>query len=133
MFEIWADKCVVAVYKEVLIELKRLRKEDKKGFKKVLERIEMLARRCFFNSPEQWKPLKGEICQKFGIWELKPKPYRLAFFEDSYRNRKCFVIYEIWRKEGKSKDRKLIEKICGEAQAIKEKWEYFKGQGGKNA
>jgi mRNA-degrading endonuclease RelE of RelBE toxin-antitoxin system len=133
MFELWEDECVVAVYKEVLIELKRLRKEDKKGFKKVLERIEMLAKRCFFNSPEQWKPLKGETCQKFGIWELKPKPYRLAFFEDSYENRKCFVIYKIWRKEGKRKDRKLIEKICSEAQAIKEKWEYFKGQGGKNA
>ena len=43
------------------------------------------------------------------------------------------MIYEIWRKEGKRKDRKIIEKICSEAQAIKEKWEYFKGQGGKNA
>ncbi|RTZ58944.1 MAG: hypothetical protein DSZ31_04800 [Gammaproteobacteria bacterium] len=133
MFDLFEEKCIVAVYEEVLNELKKIEKEDKRDFRKILKMIKMLAKRCFFNNPEQWKPLKGEICQMFGIWELKPKPYRLAFFKDFYRNKECFVIYEIWRKEGKRKDRKLIEKICSKAQTIKEKWIYFKEKGGENA
>jgi len=133
MFDLLEEECIVAVCKSVINELKKIKKEDKREFKKVLSMIEMLAKRCFFNNPEQWKPLKGKICQKYSIWELKPKPYRLAFFKDFYRNKECFVIYKIWRKEGKRRDRKLIEKICSEAQVIKEKWAYFKEKGGKDA
>jgi len=133
MFELIEEKCVVAVYRGVLNVLVKIKREDEKRFKKVFGKIEMLAKRCFFNKPEQWKVLKGETCRKFGVRELKPKPYRLAFFKDSYKAKECFIVYAVWRKEGKKKDRKLIEQICGKAQAIKEEWITFKEKEAKNA
>jgi len=126
MFEILEGVCIVVVFEKVLDDLKKIQQEDLKGFKKILAKLEILSKRCYFNSPEHWKPLEGEICRRFNVWELKPKPYRLAFFKDFYRNKQCFIVYEIWRKKGKSKDKQLIEKICRKAYVIKEQWNYFK-------
>ena len=83
---------------------------------------------CQFNKPEQWKPLRGTMCREYDIWELKPKPYRLAFFKDNFKGKNCFVVFAAWKKEGGKRDRELIGRICGEAPSIIELWNKFKRQ-----
>ncbi len=86
----------------------KLTKGDSKGSKKVLSWIERLAKRIP-SGEDKARPLKGEICQKYNIYELKPKPYRIAFvcLCDRY-----ILIGYIWKKRANTQDSKEIKKAC---------------------
>ena len=129
-FELIENTCVVAVYKGVVRKLEEIKGSDPKSFKKTLKQLQVLSIGCKFNKPEQWKPLKSKPCREFDIWELKPKPFRLAFFKDSCKGKKTFVVFAIWRKKGNREDNKRIEKVCREAALFIEKWQKFKGEAG---
>ncbi len=123
MFSVKEGKCVIALHKGVEEFIDGL---DEKARRKIFAKLKFLSEACQFNKPEQWRPLKGTMCRKYDIWELKPKPYRLAFFKDNFKGKTCFVVFAVWKKEGGKKDRELIERICGEAASVKEFWHRFK-------
>jgi len=125
-FEVIEDKCIAAVHRRVVEALIEIKRDDGKGFKRIMSKLQQLTKACHFNKPEQWKPLKGEHCRKFGIWELKPKPYRLAFFKDSCKGKEVFVFYAIWRKKETRENDREINKICREASLFIESWNRFK-------
>ena len=125
MFRIREGRCVVALYREVEEFIDGL---DPKARRKIFAKLKFLSEACQFNKPEQWKPLRGTMCREYDIWELKPKPYRLAFFKDNFKGKNCFVVFAAWKKEGGKRDRELIGRICGEAPSIIELWNKFKRQ-----
>ncbi|WP_461829529.1 hypothetical protein [Aquifex sp.] len=91
-----------------------LTKGDSEAQKKVVAHIKRLS----FNipsQPEKAKPLRGELCRKFSVWELKPKPFRVSFVKVGKR---CIVVGTIWRKKGHSRDSDEIEKACAEMAKI---------------
>ena len=79
---------------------------DKRAVKKVHNWILRLAY-SFPQGEDRVRPLKGKACK--GMWELKPKPYRVAFM--CLCDRYMLVGY-IWRKRANTRDSAEIEKAC---------------------
>ncbi len=105
---------VVWVWKGFDEKFKGVIKRDEKAQRKVVRWIKQLSF-GIPTQPEKAKPLKGENCKKFSVWELKPKPFRVSFAKVG---KKCIVIGTIWRKRGNSRDSEEIEKACELMEAI---------------
>lgn len=126
-FKIIEENEIVAIYLEVLEELGEIKKDDKDGYNRIMNMFLLLSRGMKFNKDEQWRPLKGRNCKKHKVWELKPKPYRVAFFKDNFKDKEVFVFFAIWRKKSNKEDKRAIEKACREVETIIKIWENFKG------
>ncbi len=100
-YEVWIWSGFDKVFKEVT-------KGDKQGAPKVSSWILRLAH-AFPQGEDKVKPLKGGSCKGKSIWELKPKPYRVAFM--CLCGRYMLVGY-IWRKRANTRDSAEIEKAC---------------------
>jgi len=75
-------------------------KIDERSKNKVVAHIARLAERLPLGT-EKWRHLGGRV------YELKPKPFRVACYVDE----PYIVVYAVWRKVGsKKRDRRLIEK-----------------------
>ena len=109
---------VVCVTDELEEQIRGL---DKKSRKRVLQYLYRLADR-FPNKPEQWQKLKGSDCED--VFELKPKPYRVACL---VYKRRYILAYYLWRvqsnrSKGKSDE---IGKACRMAQEVKDGFKRF--------
>jgi hypothetical protein len=108
-------------------KLEQIKRNDQKGYKKIIKQLEMLSKGLYFNKEEQWRPLKGKDCRENKIWELKPKPYRLAFIWLNCKKLEIFIFFEIWKKEGRrKKESEKIEKLCKNAYTVLEEFEIIK-------
>ena len=110
-YEVWVWEGFDKLYQEVT-------KGDPKGAKKVLGWIKRLAE-AFPQGEDKVKRLKGGSCKKQNIWELKPKPYRVAFV--CLCDRYMLVGY-IWRKRNDMRDSKEIEKACKRMEELAERF-----------
>ncbi len=99
----------------------QIRELDKRDRKRVLQYLYRLADR-FPNKPEQWRKLKGSGCED--VFELKPKPYRVACLV--YRKR-YILAYYLWRVQSNRSKRKSDEigKACRIAQELRDGFKRF--------
>ena len=100
-YEVWAWKGFDGVFEEVT-------EGDGRGKKKVHAWIRRLAN-AFPSGTNKIEPLKGSACKGKGLWELKPKPYRVAF---TYLCSRYMLVGYIWRKRANTRDSAEIEKAC---------------------
>jgi len=100
-YEVWIWSGFGRVFKQVT-------KGDSKGARKVHSWILRLAH-AFPQGEGKARPLKGGSCESKSIWELKPKPYRVAF--TCICDRYMLVGY-MWRKRADTRDSAEIEKAC---------------------
>ncbi len=110
---LFVDRKVYSIYilSDVVEIINNLEKKNKKAVKKIKAYILRLAERIP-NKPELWESIKN--CEN--LFELKPKPYRLAcYMEDDN-----ILILHIWKVEKNiSKEkRKNIEKACEIAKEV---------------
>jgi mRNA-degrading endonuclease RelE of RelBE toxin-antitoxin system len=108
----------IYILKSVEKEIERLK--DGRGKKRIVQFLYRLSER-FPNKPEHWEKLEGEGCE--GVFELKPKPYRLG----------CLVVdnnvlvIHLWRVQ---KDRSRVKsseigKACRKAEEVKDEFKEF--------
>jgi len=100
-YEVW-------IWKGFDEEFKSVTKGDAKGGKKIVAWIRRLSDRIP-TQPEKAKPLEGQMCKTFSVWELKPKPYRVSFV---CLCNKYIVVGTVWRKRANSRDSAEIERAC---------------------
>ena len=88
---------------------------DEEALKKILVYIGRLADRIP-SRREMWRHLGGDI------YELKPKPYRVA----CYKKGTYVVVFDVWRKSGKKgKDKRYINKALSREEEIAHELEEF--------
>lgn len=81
---------------------------DARGEEKVYSWIERLAERIPPGT-DKVRRLEGFPCEEWNVWEIKPKPYRIAFVRICGKH---ILVGYIWRKKGKSTDSVEIRKAC---------------------
>ena len=109
---------VVCILKHVEKEIEEL--DDAKEKKRIVQFLYRLLER-FPNKPEQWRKLKGEDCKN--VFELKPKPYRLAcLVMDRY-----ILVVHLWRvQKNRSRSKSSeIKKACIKAKEVKDEFKKF--------
>ena len=97
-----------------------LNKKDKGGAKKVMAWLNRLSER-FPNKPEMWERIKR--CTEVELFELKPKPYRVAVL---VRGNICLCVH-LWKVEkGKgSKKESDIKTACEKAMEVYDEFVSF--------
>jgi hypothetical protein len=112
---------------KLIRDLEQVKRNDLKSYKKIMKQLKMLSDGLYFNKEEQWRPLKGKDCRENNIWELKPKPYRLAFIWLNCTQLEIFIFFRLWKKEGRrKKESEKIEKLCKDAYIILGEFEIIK-------
>ncbi len=98
----------VWVWKGFEEQADRLFKGDPRGEEKVYSWIGRLAERIP-RGTDKARRLEGAPCEEWNVWELKPKPYRVAFVCICGKH---ILVGYIWRKKGNSRDSAEIRKAC---------------------
>ena len=95
--------------------------EDKKGLKKIISWLDRLACRTP-DKPYMWQKIKG--CKDINLYELKPRPYRIAVLVVNGRFCLCLYIWKV-EKDTSCKKRREIEKAIKTARRHKNEFEKF--------
>ncbi len=101
VYEVW-------VWRGFEEQADKLFRGDTRGEEKVYSWIERLAERIPHGTDKS-RRLEGAQCKERNVWELKPKPYRIAFVCIC---RKYILVGYIWRKKGNKRDNAEIKKVC---------------------
>lgn len=98
----------------------KLAKKDRTMAHRVMKHIQRLSD-GFPNKPEKWERIK--TCRDVSLFELKPKPYRVAVL---VWNNFCLCLH-LWKVEKGSSRRKQteIEKACVKAREVKDDFVSF--------
>lgn len=98
----------------------KLSGRDRKGAHKVVAWLNKLSER-FPNKPEMWEKIRR--CKDIELFELKPKPYRVAVL---VRGNICLCVHlwKVERRKGRKKEAD-IETACAKAREVYDEFVRF--------